>query len=885
MFMETISNTKIAENQKKYSIIRIALISILIGSLMASVVGTMKIPMPASLAFIISTVCVIGFSAILSRKRHRAYTIGITGAITIYIVLCWQGIIFSAKKYEYLYNYILYTIRYGIVNTSKFMTMSDIRFGEDLLKKDVLINAMPMIIIIISFILVATLRKRITLLPSIIIVAVLTTPSIVGGIIPSIPLFALMISAFIGIYTLDINYQSVNHIVESTNAKINKDKKVKRKKREKINSFSHRRIEMSYNRHSIAAIFCSVICMISFMLSAIIVPKDGYDIRQKAIDSYNTISATIRKIDFKFKSPWKNGNSGKNGIVATDPESITSNMLSITPSELGDTEILKVMTKKPEVIYLRGQVGAEYFDGRWTPYAYKFMEPGDHLSISQPDYPYNYIYEFFNNDIAYTEDRQVNDDIYRIEQVNIEYLEKSKYLYLPSYPLSYDDYIGYDGAVDFGGADTYEILFFELFDKKSTNNVLLINIYNNRFWEAYHSELDNYRELQKEAMSIHEQDDGSDGVPVELLKGSSFFDYYEEIPEDNLFNHAYIASLKVQLLVDEHEERAYNEAYYSYIPPEIEEDITRLSNELTSPDQNQYEKTMAIYYYLKDNFLYSIEPQVSSKGYDDVRAFLFETKRGHCALSATSMAMLLRAQGYPTRYCTGFVANTIGSEGVATAIVKESGLHAWTEVYFEGIGWIPFDATASTRFNINMETESQTTTTTASTSNSTTSNSGNSATTTTTKKDVDAMEIPKELNVFFVVSIIIVSIAALIFILIWAGDRKQKSKFAHFKNDTPTKAAHKAYRYVLKLLKESKLIPMAGELPQEFAIRVDNEINLENVDVNFAMIMPIFEGREFGLNEVSDSERKKILKYTTALYDVLVDSKPIWRKIYLKIKL
>ena len=90
------------------------------------------------------------------------------------------------------------------------------------------------------------------------------------------------------------------------------------------------------------------------------------------------------------------------------------------------------------------------------------------------------------------------------------------------------------------------------------------------------------------------------------------------------------------------------------------------------------------------------------------------------------------------------------------------------------------------------------------------------------------------------------------------------------------------YRYILKLLKiEANSI--RWELPQEFAERVDNDIKLVDEEVNLAMLMPIFEGREFGLNDVSDSERAIMLKYTHALYDVLVGKKIIWKKVYLKL--
>ncbi|NMA74519.1 MAG: hypothetical protein GX963_10250, partial [Bacteroidales bacterium] len=192
-------------------------------------------------------------------------------------------------------------------------------------------------------------------------------------------------------------------------------------------------------------------------------------------------------------------------------------------------------------------------------------------------------------------------------------------------------------------------------------------------------------------------------------------------------------------------------------------------------------------------------------------------------------------------------------------------------------------ATASTRFNIDTETEPETTTTTTNTTAATTSNNDKNATTTNTENEIQQPNKKKNMKPFMIGSLIISGVAAIICASILIGDSRQKSKFKSFKEDEPTKAAYNMYRYVLKLLNKSKLTPIDGELPQEFAKRVDSKIELDDKDVNLTMLMPIFEGREFGLNDVSESERALMLKYTHALYNVLIGNKIIWKKTYLKL--
>jgi hypothetical protein len=56
------------------------------------------------------------------------------------------------------------------------------------------------------------------------------------------------------------------------------------------------------------------------------------------------------------------------------------------------------------------------------------------------------------------------------------------------------------------------------------------------------------------------------------------------------------------------------------------------------------------------------------------------------------MVVMLRAEGIPARYITGFLPGEYNDVG-GDYIVRESDAHTWVEAYFPGYGWMTFDPT------------------------------------------------------------------------------------------------------------------------------------------------------------------------------------------------
>ncbi|MBR1930142.1 MAG: transglutaminase domain-containing protein, partial [Lachnospiraceae bacterium] len=115
--------------------------------------------------------------------------------------------------------------------------------------------------------------------------------------------------------------------------------------------------------------------------------------------------------------------------------------------------------------------------------------------------------------------------------------------------------------------------------------------------------------------------------------------------------------------------------------------------QITEGAENDVEKLKAIERELS-SFSYDQTPGVLPQKVVDGKSFLdyflLESKRGYCTHFATAFVLLARAEGYPARYVQGFCVPMNGDEQVA---VYSDMAHAWPEVYFENVGWIPFEPT------------------------------------------------------------------------------------------------------------------------------------------------------------------------------------------------
>jgi protein-glutamine gamma-glutamyltransferase len=119
--------------------------------------------------------------------------------------------------------------------------------------------------------------------------------------------------------------------------------------------------------------------------------------------------------------------------------------------------------------------------------------------------------------------------------------------------------------------------------------------------------------------------------------------------------------------------------------------LFRLSWHLSAGVESELTVVRRVEDYLlrQERFRYTTD--VGTPSAEPLLEFLFHTHAGYCQHFAGAAALLLRVAGVPTRLVVGFATGE--QIGHNTWAVRDDDAHAWIEVYFPSIGWIPFNPT------------------------------------------------------------------------------------------------------------------------------------------------------------------------------------------------
>ena len=127
------------------------------------------------------------------------------------------------------------------------------------------------------------------------------------------------------------------------------------------------------------------------------------------------------------------------------------------------------------------------------------------------------------------------------------------------------------------------------------------------------------------------------------------------------------------------------------VPRSMPGRVGDLATQVAAGKTNEYDRVAAITNYLRTRYRYSLDTPRLPSGADAVDRFLFSDRVGYCEQFASALAMMLRTQHIASRLAVGYSTGQRDNL-TATFTVEARDAHAWVEVLFPGVGWVPFDA-------------------------------------------------------------------------------------------------------------------------------------------------------------------------------------------------
>ena len=131
---------------------------------------------------------------------------------------------------------------------------------------------------------------------------------------------------------------------------------------------------------------------------------------------------------------------------------------------------------------------------------------------------------------------------------------------------------------------------------------------------------------------------------------------------------------------------------YMQLPDTLPDRVREQADEWAGSAATPYDKAMAIQAKLRE-YRYTTRIGEPPPGADAVDWFLFTAGQGYFDYQASAMVVMLRHLGVPSRLAVGFALDDTDRDGTGSYVVKDKNSYAWPEVYFPGVGWVPFNPT------------------------------------------------------------------------------------------------------------------------------------------------------------------------------------------------
>lgn len=181
--------------------------------------------------------------------------------------------------------------------------------------------------------------------------------------------------------------------------------------------------------------------------------------------------------------------------------------------------------------------------------------------------------------------------------------------------------------------------------------------------------------------------------PVSLPRNGRILKDYTTFTRFRIRDRVRYQLSSAPLLAADLELSQYQQEFYTRLPSDGNErslNWARQQRQLFESDDEYIQEILKKIN--RENYFYTLTPPIMDE--DTIDSFWFDNQTGFCEHYSSAFVFLARAAGIPARVVIGYQ----GAERNPLTdywLVRHANAHAWTELWFEGKGWVRIDPTAA----------------------------------------------------------------------------------------------------------------------------------------------------------------------------------------------
>ena len=552
---------------------------------------------------------------------------------------------------------------------------------------------------------------------------------------------------------------------------------------------------------------CAMVLVVSVLMAALLAIPQRVQEKPQALD---TVERTAKKALHELRYGKKQADSLPEGDF-TDLGAFSRD----------DTTALKVTMSHPDSLYLRGYVGSVYNGNGWEgpdkEQLYRYANRFYWLHAN------GFYGQLQLSEAALAVDDTLEDDV--LNEIMVENVGTDRaYIYTP-----YELCNASEELLDANGIGDIAPTASGLSGQATYTYTALPN---------------QVKRCTTLAADLYEQENRDEAADTYLIHESQYntyvYDMYLQLPDD-------VRELLATRLGSYESEGAH--ASYPYAKQQILD-------------------------YLTQQTAYSEDPAGDRKATTDfLQYFLENSGEGYSVHYATAATLMFRYYGIPARYVEGYLITPDDVKDAAddtTVYVTGMRAHAWTEIYRDGVGWIPFEVTPP-YLGIMEQAEELSAYQTAQSPKEEPETETEEAGDDQYEENVDdhMPDYTDQIRRVAAILLLTLLIAVLLYVLMrcYIRRRRLKKKLASFASDSVPDAVQALFRYAMELLAVLGLKRGTGSLYQ-CRDQIEALCGAEIADAYPAAVTAFHEA-SYSTHPMTEEQREELQRFVRAVLECL----------------